>query len=486
MRIREYGHRVAAALLVCVLVLQLGGCAAPERLTSAVSPSSAPASSQVPSESAAASSTVASSSAAPASSKAASPSSTARQTVSTGKTVKTPQKITETKKTLTVERKSIQKQAAASVGYTAVAQNGGYQALKTDAEKNLYQMIGYSVYQIAVSKTEQGYAPTGQISIPGELTERQIRLATTAYLDDHPEVFWVANAYSYGYHNGQTTLQLYSELTQSECNAAVLAFNGKVQSVISSLPSGLNEFDREEYLFNYITGGCVYDDAALNDNGDWEAYTAYGALVAGKAVCEGYSRTMLLLCGYAGLPAALIRGTGQGVAHMWNGIKIYGNWYHIDLTWCDSTKLIYNYFNIDDKTIQLTHVIAPAASSLTDAQICTNNSIYNLTLPSCSSMEENYFKKKGIPVSTLDGSGDSAIISAVTAQMKAGKTTLAFLVTSGDYDATVKGLVSASPYKMAYYLQQAATEAGTFLNLKDVSFTTDQADSGLNVFVSYR
>ena len=206
----------------------------------------------------------------------------------------------------------------------------------------------------------------------------------------------------------------------------------------------------------------------------------------GKSVCEGYSRAMLLLCGYAGLSTVLIRGTGSGVGHMWNGIKIDGNWYHIDLTWCDSTKLIYNYFNIDDQTIKLTHVIAPAASSLTDAQICGDSSIYNLTLPVCSSMKENYFIKKGIVISTLNDSGDSAVVSAIAAEMKSKKATLAFRIASGDYDGTVKGLTSASPFKMAAYLQKGAAAAGVSLNPKDISYVTDQSDSGLNVFVSYQ
>jgi hypothetical protein len=400
--------------------------------------------------------------------------------------VKIPRQVPETETSRTVERKSVQKRALASGGYSSVAQNSGYQSLKTDTERTFYQMIGDSVYQVAVSRTYQNYAPTGQITIPGKLTEAQIRLTTTAYLDDHPEVFWVANAYSYGYRGNETVVQLYSELTQSECNAAILAFNGKVQSIVQSIPSGLSEFDREEYLFDYITRNCAYDNAALSDSGDWKSYTSYGTLIEGKAVCEGYSRAMLLLCGHTGLSAGLIRGTGGGVAHMWNGIKIDGNWYHIDLTWCDSTKLIYNYFNINDQTIKLTHMIAPVASSMTDAQICSDNAIYNLTLPVCSSMAENYFQKKGIVISTLADSADSGTISAITARMKEKKTTIVFRIAAGDYDATVKGLTSASPYKMASYLQKAASAAGVFLDLAGVSYATDKTDSGLNVFVSYQ
>ncbi|MVB13126.1 hypothetical protein CAFE_38810 [Caprobacter fermentans] len=487
MKLGRFDRKLTAALLAFALSIQLSGCAG-SNLLSAADPSSSPA----PLSSAASADSqqekprlpaVSSSVSKPSSSVSSAVQSSAPRKAKSESEVQTPQKVPESKASQTVKRLSIQN--AASNGFTAVSQSGGYQALKTESERTLYKLIENSVYQVAVSKTYQNYAPTGQISIPGKLTEAEIRLTTTAYLDDHPQVFWVANAYSYGYRNDQTILQLYSELTQSECSAAVLAFNGKVQSILQSMPSGLGEFDREEYLFDYITKACSYDDSAVT-NKNWKSYTAYGALIDGKAVCEGYSRAMLLLGGYAGLSGVLIRGTGEGVAHMWNGFKIDGNWYHVDLTWCDNTNTVYNYFNIDDKTLKLTHVIAPVASSLTEAQICSANAVYNMTLPVCGSTQDNYFRKKGIVISTLDGSEDDAVVSSVAAQMKQKKTTIAFLVTAAGYDATIKGLTTAKPYKMAAYLQEAASAAGVTLNLKNVSYVTDQADLGLNVFVSYR
>ena len=240
--------------------------------------------------------------------------------------MQTPQKIPQQQEASKVERKSVGQNAKASSGYTAIPPQVGYQALATEEQKTLYGLIGSSVYQVAVRKSEAGYYPTGQISIPVKLTEAQIRVTLMAYQDDHPEVFWIANAYSYGYQGGSTILQLYSILPPGECSAAIAAFNAKVQAVIGSVPAGLSEFGREEYLFDYLTEHCVYDDAAAADQSRWQAYTAYGALIGGSAVCEGYSRAMLLLTGYTGLAGVLIRGSGDGVPHMWNGIRIGGNW----------------------------------------------------------------------------------------------------------------------------------------------------------------
>ncbi|MFU0831637.1 MAG: TGc domain-containing protein [Oscillospiraceae bacterium] len=485
-----YTFKIVALLMICALSLQLTGCGKYSDFQSdstapPAAPTSSAASSALQQETSVSSAVLPVSSQPTVSSSAASSvSSAASDTTITE--MKTPQVIAETEELQTIKRLSVQKADISAESYTAVDQNNGYLSLTSDAERTLYQLIGNSVYQVADAKTSSGYAPVGQISIPAKLTEAQIRLTVTAYIDDNPQVFWIANAFSYALRGNETIIQLYSELTQSECNAALLAFNGKVQSILQSIPSGLSEFDREEYLFNYITQNCVYADTMNESDMDWKLYTAYGALVNGQAVCEGYSRAMLLLSGYVGLPSVLIRGTGDGIPHMWNGVKINGNWYHLDLTWCDSSNLVYNYFNINDETLKLTHTIAPMFSELTEEQICSSDSIFNFTLPVCSSSEENYFQKKGVSISTLDSSEDKAVVTAIATQMKMGKTTLAFHVTSSDYDATIKGMISTKPYKMASYLKNAAAQAGVTLNWKSISYVTDDANRGLNVFISYQ
>ena len=61
----------------------------------------------------------------------------------------------------------------------------------------------------------------------------------------------------------------------------------------------MSELDRELYLFDSLASRCSYDTEAASNGENWKAYTQYGALVDGKAVCEGYARAMqsLLSCG---------------------------------------------------------------------------------------------------------------------------------------------------------------------------------------------
>nr|AIA85060.1 CAZy families CBM54 protein [uncultured Caldicellulosiruptor sp.] len=99
---------------------------------------------------------------------------------------------------------------------------------------------------------------------------------------------------------------------------------------------------------------------------------------------------MELLSSYLGLQTALIRGSSGGVGHMWNVVYLSGTWYNLDLTWSDGNQPIYNYFNITDQVLKQTHEVAPAASTLTAAQLTAANSQVNLFLPSCTATAENY------------------------------------------------------------------------------------------------
>ena len=251
------------------------------------------------------------------------------------------------------------------------------------------------------------------------------------------------------------------------------------------MPSGLSEFDREEYLFNYIVKNCSYDNAAVTDqNGRWQSFTSYGMIANGTAVCEGYSKAMQLLSSYAGLRCMVTEGTAGSVRHMWNAVNIDGSWYYLDVTWCDGGFVIYNYFNITESVLKKTHVIAPLASTLTEAQIDAGDQ-FNLFLPQCTSTKENYYNVKGIKVSSTDNSGDSAAVSTIENGIKSGQTAFVFLVSgSGNYDANIKSLLESKPYKISTYFYEALSACGFTPNNGKISYVKDKDNSGLAVKVA--
>lgn len=65
--------------------------------------------------------------------------------------------------------------------------------------------------------------------------------------------------------------------------------------------------------------------------------TALGALLAGRADCDGYADAFYLTATLAGLQAEYQYGQGNGptgaTAHQWNRVLLEGEWYFLDCCW---------------------------------------------------------------------------------------------------------------------------------------------------------
>ena len=105
---------------------------------------------------------------------------------------------------------------------------------------------------------------------------------------------------------------------------------------IRNIPAGLTTI---ESIFNYVINQTVYDLNAPN------AYSAQGVFDDGRAVCDGYSRAVLLLCQKAGIPCLYIGSTT--INHSYNLVYQDGKWYILDATWSDTGNAYSNYFMIE-------------------------------------------------------------------------------------------------------------------------------------------
>lgn len=104
----------------------------------------------------------------------------------------------------------------------------------------------------------------------------------------------------------------------------------------------------------------AYTDDENSDEDD----NAIGALLDGRANCDGYADAFYLAGTLAGLEVRYQHGssrrdggnTGE-VSHMWNLIKIDGTWRMVDVTWDDQEdRTIHTWFNIGAEQARRTHV----------------------------------------------------------------------------------------------------------------------------------
>ena len=104
--------------------------------------------------------------------------------------------------------------------YTYVDQRDGYNYLPDLVSRSVYKQIFQSVNKISATPTSEGYYPVQKITVSGiRLSEAQLRVILLAFLNDNPQVFWLANAYSYAYYGESTYVQLYAVSTQANCSA---------------------------------------------------------------------------------------------------------------------------------------------------------------------------------------------------------------------------------------------------------------------------
>lgn len=156
---------------------------------------------------------------------------------------------------------------------------------------------------------------------------------------------------------------------------------------------------------------CRYDTAAAEAPSPAEidpyAFSAYGAIVQGEAVCEGYARAMQFLLQRADIPAMVVTGFDENrQPHMWNLVTIDGRNYHLDVTWDDSGDQIrHTYFNLTSREIFLTH-------SLDDE---------NMGIDTCIATEANYFIRTGAYFTTYSLED---IVRVVARQVDSGAETI--------------------------------------------------------------
>ncbi len=184
-------------------------------------------------------------------------------------------------------------------------------------------------------------------------------------ISDHPEAFYLNNT-SMVYASSMSGARKYEVsftyyYRASEVETMREELRQKILPIVQQANTQSDMVKKEKILHDALIKTCTYSmDAAENPESDHKAFTAYGALVEGSAVCEGYAKALKLLADSAGLHTLYVTGTaasaGSSGSHAWNIIYV-GKWYQVDATFDDpvyqtasgkyvsADKKDYTYFN---------------------------------------------------------------------------------------------------------------------------------------------
>ncbi|MCB2313991.1 DUF5050 domain-containing protein [Clostridium tagluense] len=147
-------------------------------------------------------------------------------------------------------------------------------------------------------------------------------------------------------------------------DAKVAAVYDKAKDIVNNITNNnMSDLEKELAIHQYVVKNTAYDYENYKSGTLTEdSYTAYGTLIIGKAVCQGYADTMKLLLNLAGIEAKVVKEDAyvKKELHAWNLVKIDGEYYHLDATLDDPVpdegdKVAYTYFNLSDEKISKDH-----------------------------------------------------------------------------------------------------------------------------------
>lgn len=258
---------------------------------------------------------------------------------------------------------------------------GSGQAAQGERERYYYGQLpeeAQGFYDAMYNMYVQGILKTGtgdyDLTANGHLSQGQLEgyangnmtllsymgAARDAFYADYPEIFYVDFSYlSLRITKKGTEYRAYLEPGRSE-NYFVKGFSGQAQveeavqeyeARMNPIVEGAEALAAEEgknlteqkvkYVHDQLVQNTSYRlENTCQPENTGHIRTAYGALVKGESLCEGYSRAFKAVMDRLGIPCVLVQGgfqvtTDKIEPHMWNYVQIGSEWYGVDTTMDD-------------------------------------------------------------------------------------------------------------------------------------------------------
>lgn len=151
----------------------------------------------------------------------------------------------------------------------------------------------------------------------------------SSILKQYPRYFYVTQKNCKYYINSKGYV-LYVECKYKYSKSKIKSKLSKYDAAIAKALDGINsvwsDMEKALYFNDYLAANCEYDTT-------YSKYTAFDALVKGKAVCAGYSFAYIELMSQVGIPCKIV--SSKSLNHAWNMVYINNKYYFVDVTWND-------------------------------------------------------------------------------------------------------------------------------------------------------
>ncbi|MGI6106907.1 MAG: transglutaminase domain-containing protein [Lachnospiraceae bacterium] len=242
-----------------------------------------------------------------------------------------------------------------------------------------------------------------QIELPVPLTSSEVETLMQLMIEECPELLQMGSSWQQNtdlLSNVHSVIPSYN-LTRDE----MISQYTTIQALISSFHSQLDGYDgyqAELAVTNYIIENCAYSvDAEY-------ASTAFGALIAGAAKCDGRAKALVWVLRSFGIESSVVTGSD----HAWVVLNLDGTYCNTDPTYDDNETngvqhtSSYAFFNVPE-------------SAIADDPYPADKLYTQLGIPETVSWAQNYHVRSGCWISA--GSDASALFKAqADAALQAG------------------------------------------------------------------
>lgn len=334
-----------------------------------------------------------------------------------------------------------------------------------DNEKYIY------IYDAIVTAVDRRRTDITFSDVMGITAEDYLAVYQQIY-NDEINMFFIDPKIQYAIQSSTKTVAsavLIYKHSNAEITRMEEAIDEEVNRVLSGIDPDMSQYDIVKYFHDYICENVVYDDEADNCN------NIYGAFVNKRALCQGMAKAFSYLCGKVGIETLTVTGDADGIAHMWNMVKIGGEWYHIDPTYDNAESptygryVRYDYFCLDDETIY------------------SKRNIYeqDYDYPKASSQRCNYHVKNGLVGDDWDSVKE--ILTEQVVQASTEKRVIAQVKCADKavYDEAMDKLFGLSEKQAINIMNDALTMSENKFRTDNISYAYDDGTHIITLYLDY-
>lgn len=332
------------------------------------------------------------------------------------------------------------------------------------SEKSLY------IYDALITAIEQKKTSVKFSSVMNLTSEDYCAVYQLIY-NDECSMFYLDTKMQYAVNSATKNVasaNIFYRYSDDEIERMQSVIDGEADRIIAMITPEMSEYDVVKLFYDYLAENVVYDEETEN------CRDIYGVFADHRAICGGYAKAMEYLCSKVGIEAITITGDADGVPHMWNMVRLGGEWYHVDPTYAVTESKVGPYVRYDYFCV-------------TDDVISRSRTVYeqDYKYPEASSELCNYYVKNGL---VADSWADvkQMLTDQVLEAAKEKRLVAEIQCSSKEtYDEAAYKLFDRTQAQAIPIMQNALPEAENKYQCENISYSQDPNTYVIKLFLEY-